>query len=156
MSTPSTPAGDAADEGAPGSAGGAPLPAHEQQAWEEIVAGFGPVSDLASITLTPPSASASPAAPATPSADFVADDAFVDEGYEPPEPPPIPRPSDAWGRAAWGAVAAGPALVVIASVLSWDRIMVVLGVAVTVGGLAGLVARMKDRRDDDEGDGAVV
>lgn len=121
-----------------------PLPAHEQQAWEDIVTRLGgsldaPVGDQAPM--------------ARQEYDPLDDD--DDSGYEPPEPPPLPRPGDAWAKAAWGAVAAGPALILISSLLGWDRIMSVLGMALTVGGFVGLIARMRDR-DDNGDDGAVV
>ena len=46
-------------------------------------------------------------------------------------------------------------LVVATNLLSWDRWLVGLGVALTVGAFVVLVARMEDREDDD-GNGAVV
>jgi hypothetical protein len=52
-------------------------------------------------------------------------------------------------------VLGGPVLVIVANVLGWDRWMSGLGVVITVGGFAALVARMKDREDDDD-NGAVV
>ncbi|MDQ5974502.1 MAG: hypothetical protein QG661_1711, partial [Actinomycetota bacterium] len=71
-------------------------------------------------------------------------------------PPPLPRPADAIGRFSWAAVLGGPALVLLVTVLGWDRWMANLGVALTVGGFVSLVWRMKDRDDDDGNDGAVV
>jgi hypothetical protein len=41
------------------------------------------------------------------------------------------------------------------NLLGWDSWLATLGVLVTVGGFVALVARMKDR-DDDEDNGAVV
>jgi len=118
-----------------------PLPDHEQQAWDDIVARLGG-------SMGEPLVAPVPRQEFDPLADH-------DESFQPPEPPPLPRPSDAWAKAAWGAVAAGPALILIANVLGWDRIMSVLGMAITAGGFVGLVARMKDREDDGN-DGAVV
>ena len=46
-------------------------------------------------------------------------------------------------------------LVIATNLLGWDRWLAGLGVAVTIGGFVALVARMKDR-DDDDGPGAVV
>jgi hypothetical protein len=46
--------------------------------------------------------------------------------------------------------------VLVANVLGWDRWMSGLGVAITIGGFVALVARMKDEREDDGNDGAVV
>ena len=109
--------------------------------------------------------STTPAAPPMPAAEpLVAEpaadapgaaEAYLDEGYEPPAPPPIPRPSDAIGHFSWAAVVAGPLLVITANLLAWDRWMSGLGVVITVGGFVSLVARMKDERDDDD-NGAVV
>ncbi len=79
---------------------------------------------------------------------------ILDEGYVPPHPPPIPRPADAIGRFSWAAVLGGPALVLVVTVLDWDRWLANVGVALTVGGFVSLVWRIKDRDDDD--DGAVV
>ena len=118
-----------------------PLPDHEQQAWDDIVSRLGG-------SMGEPLVAPVPRQEFDPLADH-------DESFQPPEPPPLPRPSDAWAKAAWGAVAAGPALILIANVLGWDRIMSVLGMAITAGGFVGLVARMKDREDDGN-DGAVV
>ena len=118
-----------------------PLPDHEQQAWDDIVSRLGG-------SMGEPMVAPVPRQEFDPLADH-------DESFQPPEPPPLPRPSDAWAKAAWGAVAAGPALILIANVLGWDRIMSVLGMAITAGGFVGLVARMKDREDDGN-DGAVV
>ena len=118
-----------------------PLPEHEQQAWDDIVARLGG-------TLGEPVVAPIPRQEHDPLED-------EHEGYEPPEPPPLPRPSDAWAKAAWGAVAGGPALILISSVLGWDRIMSVLGMVITAGGFVGLIARMKDREDNGD-DGAVV
>jgi hypothetical protein len=123
------------------SEGPAPLPDHEQQAWDDIVARLG--GTLGEPTVAP-----------VPRQEF---DPLGDEheGFVPPEPPPLPRPSDAWAKAAWGAVAGGPALILISSVLGWDRIMSVMGMVITAAGFVGLIARMKDREDNGD-DGAVV
>ena len=118
-----------------------PLPDHEQQAWDDIVSRLGG-------SMGEPLVAPVPRQEFDPLADH-------DESFQPPEPPPLPRPSDGWAKAAWGAVAAGPALILIANLLGWDRIMSVLGMAITAGGFVGLVARMKDREDDGN-DGAVV
>ena len=76
-------------------------------------------------------------------------------GYDPPEPPPIPRPQDAVGRFSWAALLGGPVVVIVANVLNWDRWLAGVGVALTIGGFVSLVARMKDREDDGS-NGAVV
>ncbi len=81
----------------------------------------------------------------------------LDEHYEPPEPPPLPR-GDTLSRAAWAGVLGGPAVLLLAAVVggtlpSW---MVVAALAAFVAGFVTLVARMPAERDDDGDDGAVV
>lgn len=83
--------------------------------------------------------------------------AELDEHYEPPEPPPIPR-GDLVSRLAWSGVLGGPAMLMIAAVVhgalpSW---MVVGALLSFVAGFATLVARMPAERPDDGDDGAVV
>jgi len=132
------------------------LPEHEQRAWDAIVADLSGQIDLGPEfpkERSLPALSASGDHP-----DPLAEPEELDEdegGYEPPHPPPIPTPSDAVGRAAWAAVIGGPIFVVVTSLLGWDRLMTGLGVAITIGGFVALVARMKDREDDDD-NGAVV
>ncbi len=127
------------------------LPEHEQQAWDAIVADLRGEIDLgpqfpASSSTLPPEPVAEPEEP-----DPLDE---LDVGYEPPHPPPIPAPADAIGRFSWAAVIGGPLLVLLVTLLNWDRWMANIGVAVTVAGFVSLVWRMKDRDDDD--DGAVV
>lgn len=132
------------------------LPEHEQRAWEAIVADLSGQIDLGpqfpkERSLPPLAATGDHPDPLEEPADL--DD--EDEGYEPPEPPPIPRPGDAVARFAWVAALGGPVLVIASNALSWDRWLAGLGVAATIGGFVALVARMKDREDDDD-NGAIV
>jgi hypothetical protein len=134
------------------------LPEHEQRAWESIVADLSGQIDLG--TQFPKERSLPPLSADGDYPDPLADEEDLeddedDEGYQPPHPPPIPRPSDAVGRFAWAAVLGGPVLVITANVLSWDSWLSGLGVAATIGGFVALVARMKERGPDDD-DGAVV
>lgn len=134
------------------------LPEHEQRAWESIVADLSGQIDLGQQfpkerSLPPLSADGDYPDPLADEEEFEDDE---DEGYEPPHPPPIPRPSDTVGRFAWAGVLGGPILVVAANVLSWDTWLSGLGVAATIGGFVALVARMKDRDPDDDDNGAVV
>jgi hypothetical protein len=142
---------------------GSGLPAHEQQAWDAIVAGLR--DEMPSPPPSnPPSASAAPPPPPLAATgdhpDPLAEHPELDESdehrYEPPEPPPLPRPHDTMGKFVWAGVAGGPALVLIANVLNWESWIAGIGVAAFVGGIAGLIARMKDEREDDGNDGAVV
>ncbi|MHB1613915.1 MAG: hypothetical protein ACYCXA_09240 [Actinomycetes bacterium] len=81
----------------------------------------------------------------------------LDAHFVPELPAPIPR-GDAVSRAAWGAVLGGPAFLLVAAGFSWQLQgwMVALAAAGFVGGFATLVARMKDRSDDEDDHGAVV
>jgi len=133
------------------------LPEHEQRAWDAIVADLSGQIDLG------PEFPKERSLPALSSEgdhpDPLADPVELDDedaaGYEPPHPPPLPRPSDAVGRFSWAAVLGGPVLVIATNLLGWDRWLAGLGVAATIGGFVALVARMKDR-DDDTDSGAVV
>lgn len=83
-----------------------------------------------------------------------------DEGhFVPPPPPPLPH-LDVPARFAWLAVLGGPLLLLILTLLGepivwWTAL---LGVGGFLGGFGTLVARMKDRDEDDEdpSGGAVV
>lgn len=78
--------------------------------------------------------------------------------YVPPHPPPLPRPSDTVSRFAWVGVIGGPLLMILANLVGLDPLISGIGVAAFVAGFVTLVARMKDRRPQDDGwdDGAVV
>ncbi|WP_229758571.1 DUF805 domain-containing protein [Peterkaempfera bronchialis] len=82
-----------------------------------------------------------------------------DDHFVPPEPPPLPR-GDTTTTFAWIAVLGGPALLLF-SALAWRDISgwpALLGVVAFIGGFVTLVARMRDRDEDDEDPhgGAVV
>ena len=137
------------------------LPEHEQRAWEAIVADLSGQIDLGpqfpkERSLPPLLADGDHPDPLAEPTDLDEDDAVdaEDEGYEPPHPPPIPRPSDMVGRFAWAGVLGGPIIVVGSNLLGWEDWIAGLGVVATIGGFVALIARMKDRDDDD--DGAVV
>ncbi|PWI43373.1 hypothetical protein [Streptomyces sp. ICBB 8177] len=97
-------------------------------------------------------------APAPGPRDYEADD--EDEGhFVPPEPPPLPQ-ADVTTKFAWLAVVGGPVLLVLYVLLQqpvpWWAMVV--GVGGFLGGFGTLVARMRDRdeEDDDPHGGAVV
>lgn len=131
------------------------LPEHEQRAWDAIVADLSGQIDLG--PQFPKENSLPPLAADGDHPDPLADPVELDEdeeGYQPPHPPPLPRPTDTASRFTWAALIGGPTLVVLANLLAWDRWLAGLGVALTIGGFVGTVARMRDRDDGD--DGAVV
>ncbi|MFJ9440692.1 hypothetical protein ACIRRH_02340 [Kitasatospora sp. NPDC101235] len=85
----------------------------------------------------------------------------TDEGhYVPPEPPPLPA-ADVTAKFAWLAVLGGPALLLVDAVV-WREISgwpAWVGITAFLGGFVTLVARMKDRDEDEPEDpdhGAVV
>jgi len=80
-----------------------------------------------------------------------------EEGYQPPEPPPLPR-GDLVSRLAWGAVIGGPLFLLVAA-LTWKSLptyLLLLALTAFVGGFVTLVARMPQEHPDDPDDGAVV
>ncbi|WP_431678162.1 hypothetical protein [Kitasatospora sp. KL5] len=84
-----------------------------------------------------------------------------DEGhFVPPEPPPLPK-ADTTAKFAWLAVLGGPALLLLDAVV-WREIAgwpAWVGITAFLGGFVTLVARMKDKDDDEPDDpmgGAVV
>ncbi|WP_369184261.1 hypothetical protein [Streptomyces sp. Y1] len=83
-----------------------------------------------------------------------------DDHFVPPEPPPLPT-GDVTSRFAWLAVLGGPALLLIDAVV-WQEVSgwpAWVGITAFLGGFVTLVARMKDRDDDEPEDpnhGAVV
>ncbi|MFN8078805.1 MAG: hypothetical protein U0Q19_04495 [Kineosporiaceae bacterium] len=83
--------------------------------------------------------------------------AELDEHFEPPEPPPLPR-GDLYSRLAWSGVIGGPTVLLIAAFVGGDlpSYAIVLALAAFVGGFVTLVARMPGDRPDDSDDGAVV
>lgn len=133
------------------------LPDDQRKAWDAIVADLSGQIDVGPgfPPQPPPPPLAADGDHPDPLADELDWEDEDDPGFEPPEPPPLPRPRDAVARFAWAAVVGGPALVIVANVLAWDKVLAGVGVAATIAGFAVLVARMRDR-DDDGGDGAVV
>lgn len=83
-----------------------------------------------------------------------------DDHFVPPEPPPLPA-ADTTAKFAWLAVLGGPALLLFDAVV-WREVSgwpAWVGVIAFLGGFGTLVARMKDRDEDEPEDphgGAVV
>ncbi len=162
---------------------GAPL--DEEAAWAQIVAAYGDEPEVGPGGWPDDAARNGEEDPSKPGASSPVDDGipviprnFVvgapeppgprdyeladeeDEGhFEPPEPPPLPQ-GDVTTRFAWIAVLGGPLLllgfVLFQEPLTWWA--TVLGIGGFLGGFATLIARMKDRddEDDDPHGGAVV
>lgn len=85
-------------------------------------------------------------------------DAYFDEGYTPPEPPPITAPPDAIARAAWAGALGGPVVALGGYVLGFGPLVGAVGIIGAIAGFAILVAR-RDRHippGEDHGDGAVI
>jgi hypothetical protein len=80
-----------------------------------------------------------------------------EDRYIPPPPPPLPR-GDRVSRAAWAAVIGGPGLLFAAAIFGWqlDPMVLLVAAAAFLAGFVTLVARLKDRPDEDGDDGAVV
>jgi hypothetical protein len=80
-----------------------------------------------------------------------------EEGYIPPEPPPLPR-GDLVSRLLWMGAIGGPLFLLVAAIAWRDapRILILAAVAAFVGGFVMLVMRMPHDREDDGDDGAVV
>ncbi|MFJ9695144.1 hypothetical protein [Kitasatospora sp. NPDC101183] len=83
-----------------------------------------------------------------------------DDHFVPPEPPPLPS-ADVTTKFAWLAVLGGPALLLVDAVV-WQEVSgwpAWVGITAFLGGFVTLVARMKDRDEDEPEDpnhGAVV
>jgi hypothetical protein len=141
----------------------------EDAAWARIVAAFGEEPD-AGAGPWPPAEDlrdderhdGGPRAPRPGPRDYeIPSDAPVgsgdDEHFVPPEPPALPQ-ADLTTTFAWIAVLGGPllllAFVLLQRPLTWWAS--VLGVGGFVGGFATLVARMRDRDEDDDPHGGAV
>ncbi|MFE4972132.1 hypothetical protein ACFRAR_08430 [Kitasatospora sp. NPDC056651] len=124
--------------------------------------GRGDLDDLSGLAPQPRPRSGHPVMPAAGAGprDFeLAEE--TDEGhYVPPEPPPLPA-ADVTAKFAWLAVLGGPALLLVDAVV-WREISgwpAWVGITAFLGGFVTLVARMKDRDEDEPEDpdhGAVV
>lgn len=136
----STPPGDAPEPPPP-------TPVNEKAAWDAIVADLSGQVDLGP-QFTPD--------PKPPEYDYI--DAYFDEGYEPPEPPPISAPPDAIARFAWAGAIGGPALALGGYVFGLGDTVGAVGVIAAIAGFALLVFRREHHvpPGEDHGDGAVV
>ncbi|MFZ5869668.1 MAG: hypothetical protein ACOYXW_03930 [Actinomycetota bacterium] len=80
-----------------------------------------------------------------------------EEGFVPPEPPPLPR-GDLVTTLSWAGVLGSP-LFFLLTALFWrsvPQVLILLAIGAFVAGFVSLVLRMPSRRDPDDDDGAVV
>ncbi len=119
----------------------------DQEAWDAIVADLSGQVDLGPQFRPDPKPE-----------EFDYIDAYFDEGYQPPEPPPIQVPVDAISRFAWAGVIGGPVIMLVSYVIGLGSVISVVGLVATVGGFVFLIAK-RDKHvppGQDFGDGAVV
>ncbi|MFE2722975.1 hypothetical protein [Kitasatospora sp. NPDC059327] len=122
----------------------------------------GDPDDLADLAPQPRPRSTRPVMPAAGSGprDFELTEETDEGHFVPPEPPPLPA-GDVTARFAWLAVLGGPALLLFDAVV-WREVSgwpAWVGVTAFLGGFVTLVARMKERDEDEPEDphgGAVV
>jgi hypothetical protein len=126
----------------------------EDADWRAIVARYGDTPEFPE----PPKAAPEPVAFEVP-VELVSPRWDDEEGFVPPEPPPLPRPRGV-RLAAWLGLFGVPALVVVGLLLniSLPSYVGLLCLAWFVGGFGYLVATMAGPRDPDLGgdDGAVL
>ena len=128
-------------------------------AFARIIAGWDDTPSLPSA----PTATAAPSVPPLPGPPDLGPRDYApppetEEGYVPPEPPPLPR-IDVPGALAWAAVLLGPLFLLFAGLFWRTASPLLLGLAVLafIGGFGALVMRLPSHRDADSGDdGAVV
>ncbi|MFM1917962.1 MAG: hypothetical protein RJB01_1477 [Actinomycetota bacterium] len=135
----------------------APDPGDEKAAWDAIVADLSGEIDLGpEFRAETPKELHAPGEQASDEYDYI--DAYFDEGYEPPEPPPFRAAPDAISRFAWAGVIGGPLLALGGYVLHFGDLIGGIGIAAAIAGFFVLVAR-RDKHvppGEDHGDGAVV
>jgi len=128
-----------------------PEPEKENAAWDAIVADLSGQIDLGPHFRSDPTPQE-----LLPERDYI--DEYFDQGYTPPEPPPLKAPTDAIARFAWAGALGGPVVMVVGYLLSFGRVMSTAGLIATVGGFIFLMSK-RDKHvppGEDYGDGAVV
>ena len=121
------------------------------EAWDAIVADLSGQIDLGPHFRSEPAPQE-----LIPQRDYI--DEYFEEGYEPPEPPPLTVPSDAFARFAWAGALGGPVVMLLGYVLSLGRMISTAGLIATIGGFVFLMSK-RDKHvppGEDFGDGAVV
>jgi len=128
-----------------------PEPEKENAAWDAIVADLSGQIDLGPHFRSDP-----PPRELLPERDYL--DEYFDQGYVPPEPPPLKAPTDAIARLAWAGALGGPVVMVVGYLLSFGPVISTAGLIATAGGFIFLMSK-RDKHvppGEDYGDGAVV
>lgn len=128
-----------------------PEPEKDNAAWDAIVADLSGQIDLGPHFRSDPTP-----AELIPERDYI--DEYFDQGYEPPEPPPLKVPADAIARFAWAGVLGGPVVMLLGYGLGLGGAISTAGLIATVGGFVFLISK-RDKHvppGEDFGDGAVV
>ncbi len=131
-------------------------------AWADIVAGYGPRPEVAEAADAADDEGDAPLSARLIRSSTGDDESLLDdhvpasERFEPPVPPPLPRPADRVARFAWAGALGGPVALVAGWAFGLGSVVSGVGLLAFIAGFATLVARMKDRRDDEWDDGAVV
>ncbi len=126
-------------------------PKKHNAAWDAIVADLSGQIDLGPHFRSDPTPQE-----LLPERDYI--DEYFDQGYEPPEPPPLQVPTDAIARLAWAGALGGPVVMMLSYILSLGRVISTAGLIATVGGFVFLMSK-RDKHvppGEDYGDGAVV
>lgn len=126
-------------------------PKKNDAAWDAIVADLSGQIDLGPQFRSEPTPQE-----LIPKRDYI--DEYFDEGYVPPEPPPLKAASDAITRFAWAGALGGPVILLFSFVLGLGGFMSTVGLVATVGGFVFLMSK-RDKHvppGEDFGDGAVV
>ncbi|MFM8352946.1 MAG: hypothetical protein ACKN9D_18015, partial [Actinomycetales bacterium] len=87
----------------------------DREAWDAIVADLSSDPNLAAADARVAQPSPEPPAPQS---DAMIDELLSDGHFEPPEPPPLPRPADLISRFAWAGAIAGPVLILTAQIFA--------------------------------------
>lgn len=124
---------------------------HDDDAWRAIVENYGERPRVDPLPADPPDLTGPP----PPAPYDLVDDPWEDEGFVPPEPPPVPQPPPV-RLAAWLGLFGSPAVLLLALVLGIDLpAPLAYGLVVAfVGGFGYLVVHMQHGPRDPGDDGA--
>jgi len=127
----------------------------DREAWDAIVADLSQDPNLAAADAQVAQTNREPAASQS---DPMIDELLSDGHFEPPEPPPLPRPADLISRLAWAGAILGPVLILAAQIFALPWILKAAGGVAALAGFATLVMKLPDRHRhvEDGTDGAVV